>query len=444
MCHRARSFVLLTSLALTACGGNSVRHFADGPPASDAPGGDAALQPVTLTITNGTTPVPSIHVYFQNADSSLVVDATTDASGTASAVMAAGGYVTAIDPFTAVITNPAHTLETFSAVKPGDHLVLNQPAVTPITVNISPPFDSNASAVRYRAYTSCSATPDGDLLTPPSAVSPAITAVSLTNCGGMADVLIVVDNGTANPFDFTYAPNTPVSDQATIDLTAATYSATTNRDYTYNNVSNPSQNIDIADILVTSRGAVFESIANTSGNPATQTRPIPVFTGASDVMWTMFFPATFGIQNFIDWGPYTSSYTTDFASKIVADYTTYPVYTAATHTLSWTETAAGTTADTTVADLRVNRPGDTTWAWRLAAPHATSLVFPQLPTTIHDFNVGTNDIVTFTDLISAKLPGGYDGVRAQVLALQPDQFTTGTTGTLSFQRLAPLSRKAPR
>src|SRR5262245_25587661 len=99
---------------------------------------DAATGPVTLTITKEGLPVAGVHVYFQNSNSTLVADATTDAAGHASADMAAGGFVTAINPFDTVQAPTSDDdLRTFAGVKPGDQLVLDQPFIDSIAVNIS-------------------------------------------------------------------------------------------------------------------------------------------------------------------------------------------------------------------------------------------------------------------------------------------------------------------
>lgn len=58
-------------------------------------GGDGGA--VTLTVTRNGGPVAGVHTYFLNADNSYVATLDTDTTGTASANMAAGGSVTAID-----------------------------------------------------------------------------------------------------------------------------------------------------------------------------------------------------------------------------------------------------------------------------------------------------------------------------------------------------------
>src|SRR6185437_5207362 len=86
---------------LAACGGDSLRHIPDAPPSpTDAPSADAGPPPpVTVTVTYGGTPQPGVTAIFTNADSSPVATLQTDASGTASQDMAAGGFVTVVDPF---------------------------------------------------------------------------------------------------------------------------------------------------------------------------------------------------------------------------------------------------------------------------------------------------------------------------------------------------------
>src|SRR5712671_11474 len=95
-----RAFVV--GLLLAACGGDPIHHLADAPPPPDAPPPDGPVSGVvTLTVTLNGNPQTGVRVLFQNADSSLVASATTDASGVAMATMVAGGSVTAINPFVA-------------------------------------------------------------------------------------------------------------------------------------------------------------------------------------------------------------------------------------------------------------------------------------------------------------------------------------------------------
>src|ERR1041384_3843968 len=93
---------LLVALDLAGCGGcnddNKVGHLPDAPPPPpDGPMIDMApTSPVTITVTDLGDPLMGVTVYFQEADSTLVRTAQTDAGGKASAVLHAGGFVTAV------------------------------------------------------------------------------------------------------------------------------------------------------------------------------------------------------------------------------------------------------------------------------------------------------------------------------------------------------------
>ena len=129
-----RPLLRIAIVALVSCnGGDGLKHIDSAVGTGDGPTDsaiDAAPLPVTVTITgNSGTAVVGATVYFQNADSSLVAEATTDASGSASQLMAAGGYVTALIPqvedgFAASGFQQVQ-IETFAGVQPGDHLLIS-------------------------------------------------------------------------------------------------------------------------------------------------------------------------------------------------------------------------------------------------------------------------------------------------------------------------------
>ena len=138
----------LLVLALAACGDDSNNRKIIDAPHVDIDGKDldsALPNPVTVTVKNQPGPTADVEVYFQNADSTLVATAHTDANGTASQVMAAGGFVSLINPYVnagvGALTN--YTLITWAGVKPGDHLVIdNSATVAAATVTFNLPLDT--------------------------------------------------------------------------------------------------------------------------------------------------------------------------------------------------------------------------------------------------------------------------------------------------------------
>src|SRR5580693_1936798 len=122
-----RSFCVV--LIVAACGDSGVRHSSDAPATfGDAPGiGDAPIAPtpVVVTVTYDGSGVAGLSAIFTNADGSPVTTLLTDATGTASQLLGAGGYVTVVDPFPIEPSFIAPSnLYTWAGVNPGDHLVL--------------------------------------------------------------------------------------------------------------------------------------------------------------------------------------------------------------------------------------------------------------------------------------------------------------------------------
>src|SRR6266850_7919223 len=121
----ARRFALAGLVA--ACGGGHTpfpNGVPDGPPPDTLPQstGDAMVNAVTIAVTDVGMPVANASVYFQNPDSSLVSGLTTDAHGTASALVADDGFVTVIEPGDA---SGISKLVTFAGTRPGDVLHLD-------------------------------------------------------------------------------------------------------------------------------------------------------------------------------------------------------------------------------------------------------------------------------------------------------------------------------
>ncbi|MBV8761148.1 MAG: hypothetical protein JO257_27880 [Deltaproteobacteria bacterium] len=420
-------------LFVIACGDDGNRHTPDATPhdgpAIDGMADAAQPQPVTITTIASGTPNPGVHVYFLNADSSVVLATTTDAQGTASAVMAAGGSVTAIDPYR---TGQAFggfndELYTFMSVKPGDHLRLaSSPAPTTITVTATMPVDSNGSAASYEIDSPCgtaSATPGGS-------GAPATTPLTLSNCGATTDFLVVARDANGAALDYFFMPNVAVADAGTVSFPGATYTAAATRTYTLQNA--PLGTIQLSDQLVDANHGVYFRSTTTSNGSASLA--MPDFTGAKSIVNYNFYPGGDSRYTMLEWGPYTATYTTDVAARELAVFQGSPTYDVASHSIGMQE-GSGATPDFILVQLDANRSNAHTWAWHIVAPQANTTIVPVLPTDVYDFNVGSGDNGYVQSYTAGKVTGGYDAVRAYLLSMDggTNGATLGASGTATLE-----------
>jgi len=434
-------------LFLIACGDDSARHTHDAAPqndgAADSPMADAAPSPVTIAAVFNGTPVAGVHVYFQNADSTLVLATTTDATGTASAVMAPGGYVTAINPYG---VQGQDEVDTFAGVKPGDHLVLHQDPGngSAATVNVVAPSDGKPNTT---VYSPCNTTGTGLAIPQVRGFLSAIEngQMTLQNCGSATDFLVIADDGV--DYDYLYASNVAVADQGTVDLTGGTYSPTTVCTLTYTNLPS-AQSLSIEADAIDPRGLIYAFGNETPSDQPTTTIHIPTFTGETDVLQTTFNNISFSRQILLDWGHLGSAFTTDVGARALNNLASFVTFDQPTHAGSATlDTSAGVAGDFSLVFLSVSRPTpDKQWSWNIAAPFGASVALPVLPTDVFDYNVGSADNAGVNAWINGKVPGGYDAIRDQVLSMtSPADLALGGSGAATFvvsQR--PLARTQPQ
>lgn len=460
-----RRSLLVLALVAAACGDdNPVRHLdahvADTGQVPDGPSPDTPASAVTLTITNSDgAPNPGIHVYFQNADSTMVASLVTDVTGTVSAVMAAGGYVTAINPFTLPpgFGKAPDDVETFAGVKPGDHLRLDAQSFIGASTTVIAPPDPDAAVLYYNFYSTCYQG-NGSLAAPTGSGQPDATgSFFLYDCGPTADVLIVTLDSDFLARDFIYAPNTTITDQGTIDLSAMTYTAATTRNYTFTNTPTIDDVLVVNDVLLTAHGALFQGQTNAgqaAGPPVQMSQPMPAFTGAFDAVLTSEQPpSVVSTRSVLDWGPYAATYSLDYQAHLVPDITAFPTLDPAMHQLTWTEAGGNLPPQMLLGRVSAFRSATVqSWQWSVVAPHDTKLTLPTLPTDLADYNIAVDDSFNVELLISANVPGGYDAVRPGALDLLASQngplgLVNVTPGQLAFSQAssAPtLTRQAPR
>ena len=419
----------MLSLVSVACGdGGGVGTLPDAPRAPDAavPNDAPIVQPVTLTITNNATPVAGIHTYFLNADSTVVKTVDTDATGTASATMVAGGSVTAINPFVAppgaIATDE---LRTFAGVKPGDHLVLTQTTDSPPSISFQLTVPAMSGTTSYSVFTSCGNGAISVNNSQLAGIAGVTGPVTLSGCNGVADILIVATGVVGvEPFAVAlYRANVAVADAVAVDFRndqpPDVYNALTAVTFGYTNVPAATTQIGVVHMLSTSRGPIFSTSslapAIIDGTTASVTLNEPSVSGTIGMIGTLVFTDSFHVV--FQRRPVTATSTFDLAG-LLADIVGQPFYKTASKHLSWNEGAIGVAADLTLAEIDVSQ--QTTppraWNWHIAAPYTPGgeLTFPTLPTDVVDWAARAEDQVNVASLINLKVPGGYDAARAHV------------------------------
>lgn len=407
----------------------------------------ATTGPVSLQLMLDGMPRAGIDVYFQDASFGLVATVATGADGIAQATMDAGGYVTVVDPFVRTTTfggkGGTGDVRTFAGVKPGDQLRIDggfQPKVG-ISVTMTLPIDLNANM--YDLFTSCS----GKYTVSGSGGSGSVptTSVYLEGCNGLVDVLVQTTDFNAQPLGWFYHPNLAVTDGADITLTDA-YNLETAMPsevtMSFSNVPAPYSGLAFTNVTGSTRGPILNLVyaAPVTAGSATQIISRPPVTNAFSVTSIHPTPTNgLGSQFVVDWG-LASTVAFDLNGALLPLYTAAPTYTAGTHSINWTA-ATGATPDLVIAKVFAQR--DTTyWRWRIVAPYATAVVLPVLPTAVGAYNILATDMPEVQELTTAKVPGGYDAVRARLHSLsQPDDLedlatsATSATGRVVYQQL---------
>ncbi len=487
---------MVVSLGLGGCGGcndsNGVGKLPDAPLAPDAPlDGPTDLPPatpVTITVTDGGGPLTGLTVYFQESDGTLVRAAQTDADGKASAMMHAGGFVTAVQLFPVpqvklgapdeVPPGPSSQLTTFAGVKEGDDLHLDLEPVTPegtdVTFDLSVPNEQLGRT--YTLYSSCggpttlgigqSPVRAGRQAGQAGAVAPIpVTApVTLTGCGGTADMLVVgSDSDKTQVLSWLYKPAVAVADGVPVALTDA-YQAATDVTFTYTTVAPTINDLSVVRELRSGRGSLRFVTDQQTATPdsgtaiASLTEPLPGAAGLLAVTTTTDDPnAGHGQQTFFEWGG-AGDYMLDYSAASLHGYASTPSAGVGSHVVAWSEASGGAAPDFVFGSYNLSRVDDNglnTWTWQIVAPYTAgqamlgypaTLSYPVLPTTIYDYNPAATEQLQLQQLTTVKAPGGYDALRAHAFALDadPSSAITGATGRIVFEDMfeVPLTAKA--
>lgn len=404
--------------------------------------------PVTVTVTFGGKPSANQTVYFQSKDSVTTETRQTDASGNASAVVEAGGFVTVIEPARPPSGLDAFTnLSSFAAVQPGDHLYVDVPGSSgedqTFTVNVSVPNEEVGND--YWLYTTCGSGEigrgNGQVRAPSSpkarARKGAQVLAAVTNtitlfepCGGTADVLALAFDPENFLVKWAYKPNVAVASNTNITFDAWTDSAEMTFDYTF--VSGSHANFQRR--LYTARGplyTIFDDVFG-EGTQGAKSIQLPNPDGVSALTISNDNPNEGSGQNYVvEWGANTS-YALDFNTTALHNFQSSADVDAAGHKVTWDEATDGKTPDFALATFSASRGGEgdvRTWSWRIMAPYtAGAVTYPVLPTTLYDFNPKASDSFESVRNLTVHNPGGYNAARNSHLFRGEDNFYDLETG----------------
>lgn len=446
---------------MAGCGGcndnNTVGKLPDARPPIDTMLTEEPPRPVTVTVTLGGLPKMGQTVYFQQPESTLVLETTTDANGKAQAVVRSGGFVTVIEPEPVLALQafevPVITthLATFAGVKEGDDLHLDiqpaPPTPTAITFDLTVPNEQVDHS--YTLYSSCSGSQflgrGGGLFQAGLGSGAALTAsVTLSGCNGTADLLVVSTDAQGQIVGWLYKPATAVADGVALELTGS-YELATDVGFNYTSVPTATGGLTVSRALTSSRGSLFSSDpasaeidTGTATAAATLTLPDP--PGVMAVTTTVEQPSSGnGQHTVIEWGA-PDAYALDVGAAALHRYDAVPTYDDAGRAVRWTVAAGGGAPDFVIAEYQASRDDGghvQHWIWRIAAPYgaAPAVTYPTVPTTTFDFNATSADNPFVDRLTTLHLPGGYDAARSRAFADLGSGAITGTTGRIVIEDL---------
>jgi len=374
----------LLTIAVSACGDDDAAgRLPDAGPTLDAAiDTPTAPMPVTVTVTLGGVPSKDQVVYFQSRDSATVSTQMTDADGNARAVVEAGGFVTVIEP-----TRPAQGiapftgLSTFAGVQPGDHLYVN------VSIDRAPPASKNATITvkmpneqlgyTYQLQSTCGGGEIGRGNAPARgrgatsravAVEPVSNTITLTDCNGKADLLVVGSDSDHIIHSWAYKADVAIADGTVVEFTA--YQAPVQRTLSYALVNATS--ISASRTLATARGVLWTeqpavSVEQLAGTVTFDTVAPP---GVKAIFESQFGPQPFSQQRVIEWGA-DADYTLDMTKSGLHEFTNAASVDIAKHALVWTENTVGVAPEWTTGsyfNARTDAGNRYDWRWRIAGP----------------------------------------------------------------------------
>jgi hypothetical protein len=197
-------------------------------------------------------------------------------------------------------------------------------------------------------------------------------------------------------------------------------------------------------IQTSTRGPMYTTGngAQIVGGTGTATIVQPVIAGGKTIISSQPSPTNgFAQQVVLDWAPSNATVTIDLAGTGLHTYNAMPSVAPATRTVTWA-TDPGTAPDFAWVTVQASRTDPSTqattyWDWQISLPYTSStFTYPLLPAGADKFNLVTDDVASVAQLLTAKIPGGYDAVRAELLSSSgPETFAAGPTGRIQYEVL---------
>jgi hypothetical protein len=411
--------------------------------------------PVSLRIAIDDTPMVGVTVLFQDFGSQNLATLQTDATGSATLTMRAGGFVTAVNPFGPPAAGAPDDVRTFAAVQPGDELRLHgHGAAQAITLTITGPRDPGAAS--YELHTSCGA---GALVAPGTGLPTG--QLTLRGCGGTADLLLESFDATGAPLRSVFQAGVAVADAGSVTLTGA-YEPVPSVAFSYSSVPASCDHVDVRAVIDGARGPLVERsttvpISTGSGTGA-RSLALPAFAGALlTAHSTLERSATsLAVHHIIDRSDAGTGAFIDLFRNLLPELVDGPVFELPGN-VTWTESVIEANVeafqfesgvqplnlpDFVVLGLHVVRGTERTWDWRIVVPYAGPFIaLPKLSVVPDGFSYSPQggDTVTLPALTTAKVAGGYDAVRASVLDDDPPEHLLGPTfgSRITLEQLRP-------
>lgn len=396
---------------------------ADGPHAPDASGGLVSVQ-----FLSDLSPLGDHTVYFQNADSSLVLAGRTTADGRANAFMAPGGIVT-------LAVSRANLVALFTQVdiEPGDELVIDERTSTtsePETIlQIRVPRDPDATF--YDLTTSCgSADIRGAEVAPLS--------VSLPDCGARADMLV---RSFGDGVRYIYRDDVELEPGATVAF-AAPYQLFLPATIVATGVEPTIAELTVSHSLLGGRRELhredaFISAASGTGSAVVQV-PLPV-DGTSMIRLDPAPSGALAAQHVIEWGPPRQQIVVDLGPPL-RPILEPPRLDVEQRAVVWTESPTGVLPDAVLATFQWSPTGSNqNYQWTIVAPRQDQAII-RLPLLPRAELVPQGTLIDPYIFATISSEGGYDRIRPRILGgWAPGRVwpIEGTSGRIAYRAVGP-------